>query len=428
MLESHPKLYWEKLYELAGETLDARGISAEAAADKLSALEIELPSWGMGRGGTRFGRYPEGAEAETVPQKVEDCALVHSLTGATPAVATHFPWDGANLDDARATLETIRAHRLRPGAVNSNTFSPRAEGPLDHRLRFGSLTNPFRDVRQAAVEHHLECLEIMRLFGSDALSVWLPDGTNSPGQLSLFDQARWLDETLAEIYGRLREGERMLVEYKFFEPAFYATAIPDWGRALSLAQKLGPRATVLVDLGHHPHGTNIEQVVAHLIHLGQFGGFHFNDRKYGDDDLATGSLDPAQLFRIFTVLVEADRRGLKPFSEVSFVIDQSHNVKNPIEEMVESIEAIQRAYAQALCVDYDRLEEARAAGDAGRGDQILKNAFFSPAAEALLWKSRASRGLPEDPLAALREAGEVEKRRKSRRGATVSTGAGVLGG
>jgi len=297
-------------------------------------------------------------------------------------------------------------------------------------MRFGSLTNPFEDVRRASVEHNLECLEIMRMFGSRYLSVWLPDGTNSPGQLSLFDQAGWLDAALAEIYSKLRPDEIMLVEYKFFEPGFYATAIPDWGRAYSLAEKLGPQALVLVDLGHHPHGTNIEQVVAHLIHLGKFGGFHFNDRKYADDDLATGSLDPAQLFRIFVVLLEADRRGLKSFSEVSLVIDQSHNIKNPVEEMIESVEAIERAYVQALSVDFGRLEQVRAIGDAAAADQILKNAFHGPATDAVLWKSRVSRGLPADPLGALREDRHVERRREQRGAAAgeVRKDAGVLGG
>jgi L-rhamnose isomerase/sugar isomerase len=324
-------------------------------------------------------------------------------------------------------LEAILGAGLRPGAVNSNTFSQRAGGPMDHRMRFGSLTNPFEDVRRASVEHHLECLEIMRMFGSRYLSVWLPDGTNSPGQLSLFDQAGWLDETLAEVYSKLRPDEIMLVEYKFFEPGFYATAIPDWGRAYSVAEKLGPQAVVLVDLGHHAHGTNIEQVVAHLIRLGKFGGFHFNDRKYADDDLATGSLDPAQLFRIFVVLLEADRRGLKPFSEVSLVIDQSHNIKNPIEEMIESVEAIARAYVQALLVDYSRLEEARSEGDAILGDQLLKNAFFSPTVDSILWKSREERGLPCDPLLAFREGSYLEERRAAR---SVVSGksVGVLGG
>ena len=427
MLENSDPSQLSRAFELAAEMLVRRGVDIAAVVERAGSLEIELPSWGMGRGGTRFGRYPQGEEANTVAEKIEDCALVHALTGATPSVATHFPWDGADVDEARQTLRLILDHGLRPGAVNSNTFSPRASGPLDHRLRFGSLTNPFEDVRRAAVAHHLDCLEIMRLFGSNTLSVWLPDGTNSPGQLSLFDQARWLEETLAEICGHLEGSERAFIEYKFFEPGFYATAIPDWGRALSLAERLGSRAAVLVDLGHHAHGTNIEQVVAHLIHLGKFGGFHFNDRKYGDDDLATGSLDPAQLFRIFVVLLEADRRGLKRFADVSLVIDQSHNLKNPIEEMIESVEAIARAYVQALLVDYARLEEARRDGDAELGDQVLKNAFFSPAVDVVLWKSRMERQLPGDPLQELRAGGHLERRRELRRVGSEKT-AGVLGG
>jgi L-rhamnose isomerase/sugar isomerase len=416
-----------RAFELAAEMLSKRGADITALLQRAAALEVELPSWGMGRGGTRFGRYPQGEEANTIAEKIADCAVVHELTGTTPAVATHFPWDGVDLAEARETRDLILAHGLRPGAVNSNTFSQRPAGPLDHRVRFGSLTNPFADVRRAMVEHHIECLEIMRLFESKVLSVWLQDGTNSPGQLSLFDQAGWLDETLAEITAKLEGDERIFVEYKFFEPAFYATAIPDWGRAYSLAERLGDRASVLVDLGHHPHGTNIEQVVAHLIHLGKFGGFHFNDRKYGDDDLATGSLDPAQLFRTFVVLLEADQRGLKRFEDVSLVIDQSHNIKNPIEEMIESIEAIARAYAQALLVDFPRLEEARREADATLADQLLKNAFFSPAVDAILGKVRDERQLPRDPLAAFRVGNHLKERRATR-SAGFSKPAGVLGG
>jgi L-rhamnose isomerase/sugar isomerase len=427
MLEKHDPALQSGAFAGAAAALSKRGVDISTLVAQAGALEVELPSWGMGRGGTRFGRYPQGEEANTIAEKIADCALVHQLTGATPAVATHFPWDGADLEEAREVRDLIAAHGLRAGAVNSNTFSRRPSGPLDERVRLGSLTNPFADVRRATVDHHLECLEIMRLFRSNVLSVWLQDGTNSPGQLSLFDQARWLDETLGEITANLQGEERIFVEYKFYEPAFYATAIPDWGRAFTLAERLGDRAAVLVDLGHHPHGTNIEQVVAHLIHLGKFGGFHFNDRKYGDDDLATGSIDPAQLFRIFVVLCEADQRGLKRFEDVSLVIDQSHNIKNPIEEMIESIEAIARAYVQALLVDYPRLEEARREGDATLGDQLLKNAFFSPAVDAILWKSRQDRGLPADPLAAFRAGNYLQERRETR---SVVSGkpAGVLGG
>ncbi len=396
-------------------------------AEALSQLEIELPSWGMSRGGTRFGRYPTGEEAVTFDEKAADCALVHQLTGATPAIATHFPWDGANSSEAAAALAGIKRHGLRPGAVNSNTFSMQANTAMDERMRFGSVTNPFADVRAACVGHQLDCLETMRLFGSKQLSVWLADGTNSPGQQSLFDQADWLAESLATVYGALRPDERMLVEYKFFEPGFYATAIPDWGVAYSLSAQLGERALALVDLGHHPQATNIEQIVANLIRLGKFGGFHFNDRKYGDDDLSTGSIDPAQLFRIFSTLVEAERRGLKAVAEVSFVIDQSHNIKNPIEEMIESVEAIQLAYAQALVIDWEALEAARSRADATLADRLLREAFFSPAAAELLAASRSSRGLPEKPLQALRESGALEQRRRERAGRNLA-GAGLGGG
>ena len=399
----------------------------QALFDKLSQFEIELPSWGMSRGGTRFGRYPTGEEAVAFDEKAADCALVHELTGATPAIAMHFPWDGSSPAEIDATLQSVARHGLRPGAVNSNTFSMQPGTAMDERMRLGSVTNPFADVREAAVRHQIDCLEIMRRCGSKQLSVWLADGTNSPGQQSLFDQARLLDESLAAVYAEMRPDERMLVEYKYFEPGFYATAIPDWGVACSIARRLGDQALVLVDLGHHPQATNIEQIVANLIGLGKFGGFHFNDRKYGDDDLAAGSIDPAQLFRIFATLVEADRRGLKPISDVSFVIDQSHNIKNPIEEMIESVEAILLAYAQALVIDWEELAAARERVDAVWADRLLREAFFSPSAAALLAESRKRRGLPENPLQALRDSAALETRLRERAGRSVA-GAGLGGG
>ena len=260
----------------------------DAAIRRLRNFKLEVPSWGFGRGGTRFGVYPDGTEAKTVLEKIAAAGRVRKMFPVVRSVALHFPWDQWDLDEI---LAACRRARLKPGAINSNTFSVRPEGPLDWRLRYGSLTNPDGELRRAAVEHHLDCIRIAKKLGSAILSVWLPDGTNSPGQLSLYEQAELLEDSLRKVYRGLGRGMRMLIEYKCFEPAFYSTAIADYGRAAALAEKLGGRAAVLVDTGHHPLGTNIEQIVTFLIRSGRLGGFHFNDHKYADDDLATGSID-----------------------------------------------------------------------------------------------------------------------------------------
>jgi L-rhamnose isomerase/sugar isomerase len=316
------------------------------------------------------------------------------LTGSTPGVALAIPRDG---EDCDLILQTLKEHGLKAGAINSDSFNPR-QAPLDCRLRWGSLTNPLPEVRRAALDHHLDCVRMMGKLGSRNFSLWLHDGTNSPGQLSLFEQSRLLEDSLRELYNALTGDQQIFVEYKFFEPGFYATAIADWGWAYALASKLGERAKVLVDLGHHPLGTNIEQIVANLQYLGKLGGFHFNDKKYADDDLATGSVDPFQLFRIFNVLVEADLAGLQKIGDVAFMIDESHCLKDPLEEMIEAIDNIQRAYVLALCVDRQALKDAQKKVDPELGDQILKNAFFDTPASAILQTSRVERGLPVDPL------------------------------
>ncbi len=395
------------------DRLSARGLEPETVLAAIGRFRVEVPSWGFGRGGTRFGRYVDGSEAVSVQDKMHDAGLVHRLTGVTPTVATHFPWDGLTEPEWDETLKAIRDAGLRPGAVNSNSFSVRP-GALDHRLRLGSLTNPFEEVREAAVAHNLDCIGIMRHFGVKILSLWLHDGTNSPGQQSLYDQAAFLEEALRTIYSRMNDDEILFIEYKFFEPGFYATAIADWGRAVDLAMRTGDRARVLVDMGHHAQGTNIEQIVANLVRMGRLGGFHFNDRKYADDDLAAGSIDPYQLFRVFLVLVEADRRGEMSLEDVAFLVDQSHNIKNPIEEMIETVDNLQRAYVQALLVDHERLAGARSRGDAVLGDQILRDAFFDMPAEAFLAVWRAERGLPTDPLQTFREEGWEARLRAAR--------------
>jgi L-rhamnose isomerase/sugar isomerase len=407
---SQPTPPWEFVVDF----LKANGNKPDDVFAKISRFHVEVPSWGFSRGGTRFGVYRDGSEAETIEEKVSDAALVHRLTGATPTIALHFPWDGSSEQDFAALEKSLQREGIRAGAINSNTFSVRGNGAMDHRLRLGSVTNPFEDVRNASIAHHMECIGIMRRLGSKLLSVWLPDGTNSPGQASLFEQAERLLQGLREIYGGLRPGERMFVEYKLFEPGFYSTAIADWGKAYTLCQALGPHALVLVDLGHHPLGTNIEQIVSDLAALARLGGFHFNDKKYADDDLAAGSIDPYQLFRIFVTLIEADSRGCIRFDELAFMIDQSHMIKHPVEEMLESVESLQRAYAQALAVDADRLRQARAIGDVTVADAILKRAFYETPVSAILDRIRREKGLPVDPVRHFRNLRAEGKVREAR--------------
>src|SRR5262245_7818577 len=402
------------LYAIAEKHLSARGIDINRIKDQLVNQAIEVPSWGFSRGGTRFGRYVDGSEARNVPAKIEDAALVFALTGVTPTVSLHFPWDGSSEDDYALIPGYLKAAGVGVGAINSNTFTPRSE-PMDFNLRYGSLTNPDPAVRRASVQHHLECIKIMRLLDSKQLKVWLPDGTNYPGELSLYDQADYLEECLAEIYGHLRDDETMLIEYKLFEPAFYSTAVADWGRALTLAQRLGDRAKVLIDLGHHAHGVNVEQIVANLARLGRLGGFDFNDRKSADDDLAVSSIDPYQIFHIYNALIEGQLRGHLNLQKLSFLIDQSSHRKNPVEEIIESAEALQRAYAQALVVDRESLAAAQKKHDLVAAERILKEAFFDVPVQAIIQKMREERGLPLDPIAAFRDGG-YETERRSQRG------------
>jgi len=395
----------EQQFAIAEKVLQYRGVQIRQVMDKLAALKIEVPSWGFSRAGTRFAVYTDGTEPQTVQERMAVAGLCHRLTGATPSVALAIPRDTEDCDLIRRLLDE---QGLKAGAINSDSFNPR-QAPLDYRLRWGSLTNPMPEVRRAALQHHLDCVAMMGKLRSRNFSLWLHDGTNSAGQLSLFEQSRLLEESLRTLYAALSGDQQIFIEYKFFEPGFYATAIADWGWAYALAVKLGDRAKVLVDMGHHPLGTNIEQIVANLQYLRKLGGFHFNDKKYADDDLATGSVDPFQLFRIFNVLVEADLAGLQSIDDVAFMIDESHCLKDPLEEMLEAVDNIQRAYILALSVDRQALRDAQRKVDAELGDQILKNGFFDTPANAILQTSRLERGYPADPLKEYRARGSQQR-------------------
>ncbi len=374
----------------------------DIAIQRVATIPIEVPSWGFGRGGTRFGAYKVGTEPVTPGEKIAAAGQFHKLTGKGSTIALHFPWDGKNKTEVRKLKKPLKQAGIAAGSINANLFSIREKGPLTDTIRFGSLTHPHEKVRDASVKHCIDCLDYMRLLGSNTFVLWLPDGTNSPGQMSMYEQSERLEDALLQVSEALVENETMLIEYKIFEPGFYSTAIQDYGRSLYLSWLAGDNAKVLVDLGHHPHGVNVEQIIAQVVRQGKLGGFHFNDSYYADDDLATGSLHPHQLFRIFVNLIEGEMRGYVPVHELAFMIDQSHNIKDPFEELIESVENIETAYVKAMLVDYHGLEGARAAPDPTPADRILMDAFNTDV-RPILYESRRNHGLPLDPLSTWRE-------------------------
>ncbi len=390
--------------------LAAQGRALDEVEGRLRAQRIETPSWGYANSGTRFKVFPQPGVPRTVEEKLADAALVHRLTGAAPAVALHIPWD--RVDDWAA----LRAHAaglvLALGAINPNLFQ-------DERYKLGSLAHPDAAVRRQAVDHVLECVTIARATGSRDISLWLADGTNYPGQDDLRARRRRLLASLEEIYAALDPTMRLLVEYKFYEPAFYATDIADWGMALTLCQRLGPRAQVLVDLGHHAQGVNIEQIVATLLAEERLGGFHFNGRKYGDDDLMVGSTNPLELFLIYNELAaaeeDADTAVAATARAVAYMIDQSHNVEAKIPAMLLSVMNCQAAYAKALLVDRAALRRAQEAGDIVAAHRTLLAAFETDV-RPLLAHVRAGLGGAADPLDAYAASGYQERIERERVG------------
>ncbi len=381
----------------------------------LDAFSIELPSWGFANTGTRFGKYPQPAAAVTIEEKFADAAQVHALTGATPTLALHAQWDlPGGVEDCAAIQDLARRFGIRPGSINPNLFQ-------DAEYKFGSLCHPDPAVRERARGHIEACIAIAERLGSRDISLWLADGSNYPGSQNIRQRLRWLEEGLDQLYRRLRPGQRLLIEYKPFEPAFYHTDIADWGMAAYLARHTGPQAQVLVDTGHHYQGQNIEQIVAWLLHLGRLGGFHFNDRRYADDDLTMGSIDPYQVFRIFCELV------LDPAAaaDVAFMVDQSHNLKGKMEAMVQTVMTAQELYAKALLLDREALAEFQAAARIVEAEECLRAAFWTDVRPALAeW--RQARGLPGDPLQALRAGGYVERCVRER-GGRGAAGGGYAG-
>ena len=378
----------------------------DAVLARVRRLEIETPSWGYGNSGTRFHVYPWPGAARTAHERIDDAALVHRLTGCCPSVALHIPWD--KVDDWTELKQHADEQGIRIGAINPNLFG-------DDAYRLGSVCNPDASVRRRAIDHCLECIAIAEEVGSNVISLWLADGTNYPGQDDLRARHTRLLAALEEVYAAMPAGMQMLVEYKFFEPAFYSTDLPDWGTAALVCRRLGPQARVLVDTGHHPQGTNIEQIVTLLLAEGLLGGFHFNNRKYADDDLIVGSIDPFELFRIMREIALAEAE-----SATEFMIDQSHNVEGKIDAMIQSVMNIQTAYAKALTVDEDALTTAAASGDVLGAHRLLVDAFENDV-RPLLARLRTDDGLEPDPVQAFRDGGYAEQRARDRGTASVES-------
>jgi len=387
--------------------LAVKGIDVALVKAKLKAQHIELPSWGFANTGTRFKTYAWPGAARNIYEKLADAAFVHKLTGVCPSVAIHIPWD--KVDDWRALAEYAHAQGVRIGAVNTNTFQA-------DRYKWGSITNADPAIRQVAFEHHLECIAIAQQVGSNTLSLWYGDGTNYAGQESFVARRHRMIGFFQRVYAAMPESMRMLIEYKFYEPAFYHTDLADWGQAYAICLKLGPRAQVLVDLGHHAHGANIEHIVATLLDEGRLGGFHFNNRKYGDDDLIVGTINPFELFLIFNELVAAGEAS----SDVAYMIDQCHMIEPKIEAMVQSVINVQVAYAKALIVNRTALSERQAEHDVLGAHRVLMDAFETDV-RPLLAQVRQEMGLHPDPIAALHESG-YEQKIAAERGISQSAG------
>jgi L-rhamnose isomerase / sugar isomerase len=383
-----------RAYEVLAESLAARGVGVDRVEQRLRSQRVETPSWGYGNSGTRFKVFPQPGVPRDPFEKIADAAEVHRLTGICPSVAIHIPWD--RVEDYGELKGYADDLGLRVGAVNPNLFQ-------EENYKLGSVCNPDPAVRRKATEHLLECVEIAREVGSEVLSLWFADGTNYPGQDSFVERRHRMQECLSEAYEAMPESMRMLLEYKPFEPAFYHTDLSDWGAALTMCQRLGERAEVLVDLGHHLQGTNIEHIVSLLLDEGRLGGFHFNNRKYADDDLLVGSVNPFELFLIYVELIEAEES-----TRIDYMIDQAHNVEAKIEAMILSVTNLQETYAKALLVDRRALDEARRSGDVLGAHRTLLDAYATDV-RPLCAKVRQDIGGAVDPIAAFEQSGYAER-------------------
>ncbi|MGN6490577.1 MAG: sugar isomerase [Agriterribacter sp.] len=392
--------------------------NAEAVINKLVDFQVAIPSWALGTGGTRFGRFSGGGEPRNLEEKIEDIGLLHALNKSSGAISLHIPWD---IPENASHIKALAAQTgLRFDAMNSNTFQDQPGQKLSYK--FGSLQNVNKAIRQQAIDHNIEVIKHGVELGSNSLTVWLSDGSCFPGQLNFRQAFQHTLSGLQEIYAALPDDWKIFVEYKAFEPNFYSTTVGDWGQSYLYASKLGPKAYTLVDLGHHLPNANIEQIVSLLLMEGKLGGFHFNDSKYGDDDLTTGSIKPYQLFLIFNELVEGmDAKGMNHNTDMGWMIDASHNVKDPLEDLLQSVEAILIAYAQALLTDRKALQDAQQNNDVVRAQEILQDTFRTDV-RALVAEARLRAGGALNPVALFRSAKIREQLIKNRGAKTVATG------
>jgi len=379
-----------------GEKLARRGVDVNALVERAKAFGVAVPSWGTGTGGTRFARFPGEGEPANIFDKLDDCSVIHRLTRATPTVSLHIPWDKADPSDL---LSKAKECGIGFDAMNSNTFQDQPD--QDKSYKFGSLSHVDAATRTKAIDHNLECIEIGETIGSKALTVWIGDGANFPGQTHMGRQFERYLSSMKDIYKGLPDDWRIFSEHKIYEPAFYSTVVQDWGTSLLTAQELGDKAMCLVDLGHHAPNVNVEMIVSRLIHAGKLGGFHFNDSKYGDDDLDSGTIEPYRLFLVWNELVDAENT---PGLDLAHMIDQSHNVTDPIESLMISAMEIQRAFVQASLVDRTALAAYQDENDALMASATLRDAFRTDV-DAILGKARAQSGGAIDPVATYRASG-----------------------
>ena len=405
-------------YAALCEDITANGLDVNAIKTALKAQHIETPSWGYANSGTRFKAFAWPGAARTTHEKLDDAAMVHAMTGIAPSVAVHIPWDKPEDGDYAGMCQYAESKGITIGAVNPNVFQ-------DDQYRLGSLGNPDPNVQEEALDHMLECCEIMGKLKSNALSLWFADGTNYAGQDNLRGRKRRFEDGLKQVYKELPANGRMLIEYKFFEPAFYSTDIPDWGTAYAWALKLGPQAEVLVDLGHHAQGVNIEQIVAFLLDENRLGGFHFNNRKYADDDLIVGSSNPYELFLIYNELTGAamgsDEPARRCAQNVAYMLDQCHNIEGKLAAVIYSVMNCQEAYAKSLLVPRAALADAQRRGDVLGAHRLLSDAYRSDV-RPLLAQVRREQGIVEDPIAAYKASGYEQKIARERGVADASGG------
>jgi L-rhamnose isomerase/sugar isomerase len=421
LIEQHNQLHLPALdadYSALAEHLQRNHVDIELLVQRAVQFGVAIPSWGVGTGGTRFARFPGAGEPRNVFDKLDDCGVIQQLTQATPTVSLHIPWDD---EDPTALREQADSLGLRFDAMNSNTFQDQLNQV--HSYKYGSLSHTDSATREQAVEHNIRCIEIGKTLGSKALTVWVGDGSNFPGQTHMGRQFdRYLD-AMKQVYAALPSDWQLFTEHKMYEPAFYSTVVQDWGSNYLIAAELGPKASCLVDLGHHAPNVNIEMIVSRLARFGKLGGFHFNDSKYGDDDLDSGSIDPYRLFLVFNELVDIELRQSDSFNP-AYMLDQSHNVTDPIESLISSTIEVQRAFVQALLVDREALAGYQEDNDALMATQTLKQAFRTNV-DPILQRVRMHSGGAIDPIAAFREAG-YRQRVSAQRPAVSGAGGGIV--